>query len=275
MFGTPIAGGLGVLIQDVDLTRPLSDDQVLRFRDLFAEHMLIVARGQALKDEDHDRLVGYLGPLQTFDHGAKFEYISNVQEDNPNMAGTGRLLFHNDGAYRPRLRAGTSLYALLVSPSSPPTAFASGVAAYERLSNDLKQKIQDLHAMHILDMDRDQEYRRVREADLPCDVKLADLKHAVHPVVVCLPRTQRKALFVSEFYTSHIVEYGPNSAEGEDLLQQLFGVLYADDNVYAHHYQVNDLVVWDNWGMQHARTASIDDSTPRHLRRLVLESLYV
>jgi len=274
MFATPMAKGLGVLIEDVDLTRPLSDDQVAQFRDLFAEHLLVVARGQALKDEDHDRVVGYLGPLQTFDHGAKFEYISNVQEDNPNQAGTGRLLFHNDGAYRPRLRAGTSLYALKVAPSSPPTAFASGVAAYEQLSDELKREIESLRAMHILDLDPHQEYRRVREADLPDGVTLADVKHAVHPVVIRLPRTKRSALFVSEFYTSHIVEYGPNSAEGEDLLQRLFAVLYADDDVYAHHYEVNDLVVWDNWGMQHARTGSIDDA-PRHLRRLVLESLYL
>ena len=65
---------------------------------------------------------------------------------------------------------------------------------------------------------------------------------------------------------------GPSSDEGEELLQTLFAALYADDNVYSHHYTDGDLVVWDNLSVQHARSGAVD-ANPRHLRRLVLRSV--
>jgi taurine dioxygenase len=89
--------------------------------------------------------------------------------------------------------------------------------------------------------------------------------------VIRVPGTDKQALFVNQFNTSHLVEYGADSAEGEDLIQTLFGYLYDETNTYAHHYRDNDLVIWNNIGLQHARTGVID-TAPRHLRRVVLTS---
>jgi taurine dioxygenase len=268
-----LQSAVGAEVRDVDVTRPLDTDEIAELRQAFREHLLLLVRGQDMAPEDHDRLVKTLGPLQTFDNGSHFEFMTNTQSENASMAGSGRLLFHNDGAFRAHPRAGTSLYAINVSPSSPPTSFANGVRAYESLSDELKERIADLTAVHILDLDDpEQESRRVRMADFPPGRTLDDVRHAVHPVVVTLPHSDRKAVFVSEFYTSHIVEYGSDSAEGEALLQAIFSKLYTEDNVYSHHYQNGDLVVWHNLGLQHARSGAVD-SAPRHLRRLVLQSL--
>ena len=43
--------------------------------------------------------------------------------------------------------------------------------------------------------------------------------------------------------------------ESDALLAELFSYLYADDAVYEHSWQADDLVVWDNLALQHARGA--------------------
>jgi taurine dioxygenase len=269
----PLQGSVGAELRGVDLSKPFTEEEVATFRNAFAEHLLIVVRGQDLEGGDQDRFVEYLGPLQQFDNGAYHQFMTNQNVENAAMSGSGRLLFHNDGAYRPRPRAGTSLYAINVSTTSPPTSFANGVRAYERLPEDLREQIDKLSAVHILDYDDpEQESDRVREADFPAGRTLNDVRHAVHPMVVTLPHSGRKAVFVSEFYTSHIVEFGPTSDEGEDVLQRVFSVMYDDTNIYSHHYTNGDLVVWDNYGVQHARSGSVD-TNPRHLRRLVLDQI--
>lgn len=269
----PIAqSNVGAELRGLDLAGPLTEAEVAQVRQAFAEHLLLLVRGQQLAGEDHDRFVSHLGPLEQFDNGAYVQYMTNQRVENAAEAGSARLLFHNDGAYRPHPRAGTSLYALDVSPTSPPTSFANGVRAYEGLPEELQEEVAGLNAVHILDLDDPyQESNRMRLADLPEGRRLEDTRHAVHPVVITIPHSGRKALFVSEFYTSHIAELGPTSDEGEALLQRLFAALYRPDNVHSHHYEVGDLVLWDNLGVQHARSGAVD-ANPRHLRRLVLRS---
>ncbi|MFF3573896.1 TauD/TfdA dioxygenase family protein [Nocardia jiangxiensis] len=269
----PLDAPVGAELRGVDLAKPLSDDEIAQLRDAFLAHHLIVVREQDIEGEDQDRFVQHLGPLLAFDNGVYHQFMTNQHVENAAMSGSGRLLFHNDGAFRSRPRAGTSLYAIDVSPTSPPTSFANGVRAYELLPENLRKKIDQLSAVHILDYDDpEQESNRVRQADFPAGRTLDDVRHAVHPMVVTLPYSGQKAIFVSEFYTSHILEFGPTSTEGEDILQQVFAVLYDEGNVYSHHYRNGDLVVWDNYGVQHARSGAID-SNPRHLRRLVLDTL--
>jgi taurine dioxygenase len=90
--------------------------------------------------------------------------------------------------------------------------------------------------------------------------------------VISVPHTGKQALFVNEFNTSHIVEYGQDSEEGEELLQTLFHALYDNTNVYTLQYVKHDVVIWNNLAVQHARPARIDHN-PRTFRRLVLTSL--
>ncbi|WP_433502935.1 TauD/TfdA dioxygenase family protein [Pseudonocardia halophobica] len=269
----PLEAPVGAEVRGVDLTKPLSEEDVVSVRRAFADHLMLVVKGQQLEGEDHDRFIKYLGPLETFDNGAQVQFMTNKKVENAAEAGNARLLFHNDGAYRPNPRAGTSLYALEVSPTSPPTSFANGVRAYESLSPELQEEIEKLTAFHMLDLeDPYGESNRQLVTDLRPGRTIDDIRKATHPVVITLPHSGRKALFVSEFYTSHIVEFGESSEEGEALLQKLFAALYTEDNTYSHHYSNGDLVVWDNLAVQHARSGSVDDN-PRHLRRLVLKAV--
>ncbi|WP_046495339.1 TauD/TfdA dioxygenase family protein [Streptomyces odonnellii] len=273
MKAVPLNGNIGVELQDLDMSKPFDTEEVAVLRHAFDNGGVLLVRGQKLADEDQDRFVTTLGDLHTFRWGTTVEYLSNVLKDNPSLAGSRRLLFHNDGAYREDVAAGTCLYAQDVSPTSPPTAFANTVRAHENLPEDIKAKIENLHAYNMFDPnDKDAEQKRMRLSDYPEGSDLSDIQATEHPIVITIPHTGKKALFVNEFNTSHIVEYGPNSEEGEELLQTLFAALYDESNIYTHHYEVDDLVLFNNRTVQHARTGQIDHN-PRTLRRLVLKSL--
>jgi taurine dioxygenase len=268
-----LTDSIGVELRDLDMSEPFDADEVEVLREAFDRGGVILVRGQKLRDEDQDRFVTTLGKLHTFRWGSQVEYLSNVIKDNPSLAGSRRLLFHNDGAYRDNVASGTCLYAQDVSPTSPPTAFANTVRAYANLPREIKDQIENLHACNAFDMTEvAAEQKRVRLADYPEGADLSAIQTAEHPVVITVPHTGEKALFVNEFNTSHIVEYGVHSEQGEELIQTLFAAIYAEDNIYTHSYSNDDLVLFNNWAVQHARTGQIDHN-PRTLRRLVLESL--
>ena len=274
MKAIPLTDHFGVELKDFTISRPLDAEHLRALRDAF-DQGIVVIRGQELSDEEHDEFAKNLGDLHVYPWGTTADYMSNVIPNSQSVSGTRRLLFHVDGVYSKRVAPGTCLYALEVSPTSPPTAFADSMRAYDNLSADVKARIEGLHGYNTFDVaaaEQDVDPTRFRLADHPDAESLAHVKTAVHPVVISVPHTGRKALFVNEFNTSHIVEYGPDSAEGEELLQTLFRALYEETNTYTHHYTTHDLVIWNNLAVQHARTARIDHN-PRTFRRLVIKSL--
>ena len=169
MKAVPLSDSIGVELRDVDMSRAWGGEEVGVLREAFDRGGVVVVRGQRLRDEDQDRFVSQaLGRLHTFRWGTQVEYLSNVIEDNPSLAGSRRLLFHNDGAYRDTIAAGTCLYAQDVSPTSPPTAFANTVRAYANLPEQVKEQIADLHACNAFDMNEvDAEQKRVRLPTTP------------------------------------------------------------------------------------------------------------
>lgn len=82
----------------------------------------------------------------------------------------------------------------------------------------------------------------------------------VHPVVRTHPENGRKALFVSEGFTTRIV--GLPEDESRDLLAQLYAHSVLPQNIYRHPWQPHDLVFWDNRSLIHLAAGC-----PSHLRR--------
>jgi alpha-ketoglutarate-dependent taurine dioxygenase len=81
------------------------------------------------------------------------------------------------------------------------------------------------------------------------------------------PRTGEKLLYITEIMTSHIEGMGPD--ESEQLIQRAYSPLYAPTNTYVHRWQEKDLLVWDNYALEHARGKPVAGSR-RKLRRVVV-----
>lgn len=237
--------------------RDIDEKAANTLRELYQADGLILIRGLKLSQQDQIALCRHLGPVNE----SQFEnfLISNVEKGG--HLGTRELLWHNDVPYLPRPYLGASLHALQVDPNAVGTRFASGFHAYERLPQNLKDRITGLKGLHV----RERVYDRRNELT---DLVEGDLC-TVHDVVQRQPGTGRPYLFVSENLNPCILGLSPPDSRA--LLDELFGYFYAADNVYEHHWIEGDIIIWDNLTIQHAR--GLAGTGTRTLQRVTIAEL--
>ncbi len=218
---------------------------------------LILFRGQSLTMESQLNACEIFGPVL---RGALDNYlVSNVAEGG--LLGNAELLFHNDIPFVPAPYLGGSLHALEVAEGAPPTRYASALRAWDRLPASLRARLDGLNALHVKGHLLG---RRTTLADqTPGDCC------AVHAAVGKQDETGRPYLFVNMDMTAGFTALAP--AESDALLEELFAALYDPANIYDHHWQAGDFIVWDNLAVQHARSAFGD--APRTLQRASIARL--
>lgn len=249
---TRIAGAPFGWEADIDLAAQIGPAERAALQRIYRRDGLILFRGQNLSREQQLAACDIFGPaLRTeLDNYV----VSNVEEDG--LLGKAELLFHNDIPYVPAPFLGGSLYALDIAPGASPTRYASGLRAWERLPNALKQRIADLKALQV-------KGRLLGRRTTLADMVAGDTA-AVHPVVCRQQETARPYLFVNLDMTACITTLPP--AQSDALIEELFTYLYDRANVYEHHWTRGDLLIWDNLALQHARSET--GSGARTLRRV-------
>jgi taurine dioxygenase len=242
-----------------DLRHPLDPTQRRELQELFAARHLLVFPDQEISFEDQVRVVGYLGPVLP---GGP-EWVSNVRENG--LVPEGALLFHSDFIFTAEPSLGLCLYATEVPPRGCPTLFADAVGAAGRLPSELRARVRGRKALNVFDLSDQRGDVRFREATLGPETPLSP--RYAHPVLMRHPTTGQELLSVNEMQTDRII--GLDGPESEETLEALWGLLYAPENTYSHHWRVGDLVVWDNIAVQHGRPAPPRD-VPRTMRRVTM-----
>jgi taurine dioxygenase len=257
-----VTAAIGAEITGIDLAQPLSADVQAELRRLFAERSLLLFPGQVLSEDDQRRLVLALGPLSTAllpptsDPGGHDSFfLSNEYAD-----GQGELIPHSDHCFLEHPLWGISLYAHEVPSRGGDTVFTSATAACRRLPGELRESLRGRRAVHTY-------IGRERLGDEIRDKTLPDTLSAEHPVVWPHPVTGTPVLYVNPWMTRGIV--GRDPADSERLLQSLLSYLDEPSLTYRHHWQADDLLVWDNIALLHART-DYDPAERRLLSRLQL-----
>jgi taurine dioxygenase len=265
----PLSPALGVQLLDFDIKRPATEAEQAELRRLFCQHHLLLVRGQDATTDDQDRFTQYFGPLSLMKKGVSAGHISNKPElKEIVVTGQNRLLWHADGTYAVHPGIGTSLLAIDAVTETTPTMYANCVRALKLLPNALRERIEGLTAIHYRETYTEQTNKRMRKEELVAGAPPDRYRSYEHPIIWPLPHTDQHVIFVNELATSHIVGLSPEDSEA--LIEELFTHMYAEDNIYTHHWQIGDLVIWDNLALQHCRPADLG-TAPRHLRRLSLD----
>src|SRR5262245_41130144 len=178
---TPLSPACGAEISGVDLNRPLSKAQVDAIKDAWANHLVLVFRGQPVSQEDQLRFASYFGDLGTRkkapealrsraegieqDH-EKVLLVSNIKVNGQPIGafGEGEFWFHIDSGYTPRPYKYTFLYALELPSRGGNTMFSNMYMAYDAVPPSLKARLKGKKALHI------HEYKRAEKADLSGDI---------------------------------------------------------------------------------------------------------
>jgi taurine dioxygenase len=240
---------LGVEVIGFDVADGRADADVGALRAAYDEyHLLLFRGGPRLPPERQIEICGWFGAVN-HDGGPGWSVLRN--ED---AAGRVSLAFHSDLSYTPEPFKGLSLHALELPPGGTTTAFVSGAAAWAQLPTEQQARLSAMTLQHRLESRLFGEWPEF----------LAD-----HPVRLDHPRTRQPILYVTEHHAHRIHEVGPD--ESAALIQALLDHLYAPKRRYVHHWAPNDLLVWDNLALQHARSEDAELSAgPRALQRVAM-----
>jgi len=264
----PFDAPLGAEISGLDLSQPLGDEDFRRIRQAHLEHHVLVFRDQRITPQqqiDFSRRFGRLQihVLRQFQLKSHPEIlvVSNVRENGQAIGlGDAGHFWHSDLSYKERPSLGSMLHAQELPAEGGDTLFANMHLAWDTLPDALKNVVRGRRAEHDYLAQYAELQRRSPWRPKLTDAQIAEVRPVLHPVVRTHPETGRKALFVSEHFTTRIV--GLPEDESRAVLDQLFSHSVRPEHVYRHRWQPGDMVFWDNRSLIHLAAGC-----PEHHRR--------
>ena len=251
----PMGPAIGAIVEDIDLTRPLCDDDHAALHTALLQHQVLFFENQPVTPRQQRDLAARFGDLHIHpvypQHPEVPEIILlDTSRDNP----PDNDNWHTDVTFIETPPMGAVLSAQLLPASGGDTLWASGIAAYEALSEPFRKLLDPLSAEH----DFLQSFPAWRFARTPAERvrwEAARDKHppVVHPVIRTHPESGRRGLFVSEGFTSRIVEL--DKKESDAVLAHLRVHVAKPEFTVRWRWKRHDLVFWDNRLTQHYASA--------------------
>ncbi len=238
-----------------DLSQPFAPSEAYHFRQLFAQHGLLLARGQNLSMERQKELCSLLGPilLREGENG----YMSNEQGGYA----ASELTWHADAAYTEHPFDALSLHALDVEDDASSTRFVSAEAACDTMPATLREMLdgceQEMISPHYTML-----------AERTCERRNPDaMRRGILPAIRENPHNGRRCIWVSEMQTARLL--GMDWEESREVLRAVYDYLYAPEGVFEHRWRKGDIIIWDNIALQHAR-GNVEGVGPRVLQRVIV-----
>ncbi|RXZ32777.1 TauD/TfdA family dioxygenase [Oxalobacteraceae bacterium CAVE-383] len=271
----PFDAPLGAEISGLDLSRPLHDADFKRIHRAHLDHHVVVFRKQRITPQqqiDFSRRFGLLQihVLHQFQlpQYPEILVVSNIVENGkPLGLGDAGHFWHSDLSYKERPSMGSLLHAQELPDEGGDTLFANMHLAWETLPQALKNIVQGKQAEHSY-LAKYAELQKLSpwRPDLT-QAQIDQVKPVSQPIVRAHPETGRKALFVSEHFTTRIV--GMPEDESRAVLTQLFVHSVRAEHIYRHRWQPHDLVFWDNRSLMHLAAGTPADQRRKMYRTTI------
>ena len=189
--------------------------------------------------------------------------ISNVVQDGKPIGSLGSYesKWHTDMSYNELPPKASILYAIELPLEGGNTGFASTAAAYDALSDDMKERIAGLTCKHDSSHNS---VGQVRKGFQEVYEDREDIPGAVHPLVAEHPETGRKVIYLGRRARAYIQEL--DQAESDALLDELFAYITQPRFTWTQKWRLGDVVIWDNRCTLHRRDA-LDPNERRLLHR--------
>jgi alpha-ketoglutarate-dependent 2,4-dichlorophenoxyacetate dioxygenase len=274
MLVTPIHDDFVGVVEGLHIDGAVSSDVVDALQDALDTFAVLVLPNTRLTNEDFIAFGRCFGELENFGSAygrASQELtvrITNLNErdrirpaDDPYRTSTDAdALWHTDSSYRSMRARYSMLLARRLPDVGGETQFCNTRGAYDALPQSMKEKVDDLIALHSIIYSRG-----LVGFTAWTDQQRTNLPPIPQPFVFQNPRTRRRSLYLA----SHIFEIkGWSKEESRELVRQLTEFATQPRFVHAHKWRLDDLVVWDNRATMHRRAPYDDLNEARELTAL-------
>jgi taurine dioxygenase len=271
---SPSNQSCGAAVTGVDLTQPLSSQEVADIRKAWLEHHVLSVPEPNMSDDDLERFTQYFGDFGIDPFFAPIEGRQNIAAIQRNADEKSPLFaenWHSDWSFQEHPPAGTCLLGLTIPPIGGDTLFANQHAAYDAMPAEMRQKYEGLTAIHSakLAYAPDGAYGEGDDEDRSMAIQPHESANEsqVHPLVRKHPETGQTGLFSCMGY---IIGFeGMAQEEALPLLKELFAWQGRDEFVYRHKWEANMLVMWDNRSVMHMATGGYEGHV-RYLHRTTI-----
>ena len=268
-----LSNAFGIEVLDVNLQETLPAETIAEIRELWNEYGIVLLRGQDITPEQliaYSRRFGELDLHETLkafrhpEHPELFVLSTIPLNGKPSVSDNVGRHWHSDLSYTARPPLGSIFHAQILPEVGGDTMFTSMHAAYDALSDKMKELIDGLEAVH--------DYMGVENMKKRDPKLVAELREAnppiAQPLVRVHPETGRKALYLSEQMTKRIV--GMTERESMPLLRFLFEHSVDPLFTYRHKWQKHDVIMWDNRSTMHLALADFPAGAHRYCMRTTI-----
>jgi alpha-ketoglutarate-dependent sulfate ester dioxygenase len=245
----PLTIRTGGVVQGVDLSEDLGDEEIVAIRDALLRHRVIFFRGQRLSGEQHLRFASRFGEITAGHPTLSAEAGQPHVLELDSLTGGRADGWHTDNTFTDRPPTFSVLRSVIIPPCGGDTIWANTVAAYEHLPEPLRALANMLRSVHtnapevassVVIAD---EAARLHEEEF-----ISTIFETEHPVVRAHPETGERALLLGGF-AQRIV--GLSGRESRAVIGMLQDRVPTPENTVRWHWEQGDVAMWDNRSTQH------------------------
>jgi taurine dioxygenase len=238
---------IGVEVSGADLTKPLSSEQFDDLLHALANHNVLFFHDQPiLTPKQQVAFAKRFGDLHAHPAAPTLEghpEIFVIHTHKGSQVNNGEK-WHSDVSCDEEPPLGTILQLHKTPSAGGDTLFANMYAAFDTLSDTMKDILRGLSALH-----ESEHIYRGRYSDRGVDDHNKAYPEAIHPIVRTHPVSGREALFVNGAFTTQIV--GMSKPEGDAILSYLFNHVEQPQFQVRFRWSPGSIAFWDNRCTQH------------------------
>ena len=244
-----LSPSIGGELSGIDLRKDLTTE----IKDLIYEALLVYKviffRDQDLSTDQHIHFSKNFGDLEVHPFAPFKEGYPEVLKITHNEKSRGREnLWHSDVTWRQEPSLGSVLRMLEKPDNGGDTLFSDMYAAYDDLSDEVKEKLEGAIAVHDFVGFRK---RLIKEGKSPKEIEAFNKKFPMpeHPVFRTHPDTGKKVIYVNKAFTQSIK--GWEDEESKSMLEFLYSRASTPEYQCRFAWENNSIAFWDNRACQH------------------------
>ncbi len=245
-----LTAAIGAEVQGVDLREPLSLAAEHSLREALHRHLVLFFRAQDLSPREQVAFARRFGPVGPHPfakpHPEQIE-LTVLDQTTPETDGTNS--WHSDSTFMPEPPLGSVLHARLLPPLGGDTCWANMYAAYEALSEPLRELLLRISAEHDIGWSLRKSIQGGHSVTTELQELQAKWPPVQHPVVRTHPVTRRRCLYVNRNFTTRLCGIGEE--ENDALLPFLIRQVSRPDFQIRFRWEPGDVAFWDNRCTQH------------------------